>query len=97
MACAAFTLHLRDIDQLAPANRLAWLTRASGDNANDLFPFGSKYGGAPGAIYQWAHAGDSIYHSLQTQFTHKLAHSSIFQMSYTWSKNIANIEGRLSQ
>jgi hypothetical protein len=82
-----------DIDQLAPQNRLAWLTRASGDNANALFPYGAKYGGAPGAVYQWAHLGDSIYHSLQTQFTQKLAHSSILQMSYTWSKNIANVEG----
>lgn len=82
-----------DIDQLAPQNRLAWLTRASGDNANSLFPFGAKYGGAPGAIYQWAHGGDSIYHSLQTQFTQRLAHNSIFQMSYTWSKNIADVEG----
>ena len=82
-----------DIDQLPPQNRLAWITRAPGDNANGLFPFGAKYGAAPGAVYQWAHGGDSIYHSLQTQFTQKLAHSSIFQMSYTWSKNIANVEG----
>lgn len=82
-----------DIDQLPPQNRLTWLTRASGVNDNGLFPFGAKYGGAPGAVYQWAHLGDSIYHSLQTQFTQKLAHSSIFQMSYTWSKNIANVEG----
>jgi len=82
-----------DIDQLAPANRLAWITRKSGDNANGLFPFGAKYGAAPGAIYEWAHGGDSIYHSLQTQFTQRLAHNSIFQMSYTWSKNISNVEG----
>jgi len=82
-----------DIDQLPPANRLAWLTRPAGDNANALFPFGAKYGGAPGAVYEWAHGGDSIYHSLQTQFTQRLAHNSIFQMSYTWSKNIANVEG----
>jgi len=82
-----------DIDQLAPQNRLAWLTRASGDNANGLFPFGAKYGGAPGAIYQWSHYGDSIYHSLQSQFTLKLSRNSIFQTSYTWSKNIANTEG----
>lgn len=81
-----------DLDQLAPANRLAWLTRAGGNNDNALFPFGSKYGGAPGAIYDWAHFGDSVYHSLQTQFTYKLAHNSIFQMSYTRSKNIANTE-----
>jgi hypothetical protein len=82
-----------DINQLPPANRLAWLTRKAGDNANGLFPFGAKYGAAPGAIYEWAHGGDSIYHSLQTQFTQRLAHSSIFQMSYTWSKNISNVEG----
>ena len=82
-----------DINQLPPQNRLAWLTRASGDNANGLFPFGAKYGGAPGAVYQWAHGGDSIYHSLQTQFTQKMKHNSILQASYTWSKNISNVEG----
>ena len=82
-----------DVDQLVPQNRMAWLTRKSGDNANALFPFGAKYGGAPGAIYEWAHGGDSIYHSLQTQFTYKMSHNSIFQSSYTWSKNIANVEG----
>jgi len=82
-----------DINQLPPENRLAWLTRAGGDNRNDLFPFGAKYGGAPGAVYQWAHLGDSIYHSLQTQFTLKMSRNSIFQTSYTWSKNIADTEG----
>jgi len=82
-----------DINQLPPQNRLAWITRATGDNANGLFPFGAKYGGAPGAVYQWAHGGDSIYHSLQTQFTQKMKHNSIFQASYTWSKNISNVEG----
>src|SRR5207253_5132232 len=81
-----------DIDQLPPQNRLAWITRPSGNNANNLFPFGAKYSGAPGAIYQWAHAGDSIYHSLQSQFTLKMSHNSIFQSSYTFSKNIANTE-----
>jgi len=82
-----------DIDQLAPANRLAWILRAPGNNANNLFPFGAKYGGAPGAVYQWAHGGDSIYHSLQSQFTQRMSHNSIAQMSYTWSKNISNVEG----
>jgi hypothetical protein len=82
-----------DIDQLPPQNRLAWITRPGGTNDNNLFPFGAKYGGAPGAVYQWAHLGDSIYHSLQTQFTQRMSHNSIFQTSYTWSKNIANVEG----
>jgi len=81
-----------DVDQLPPQNRLAWERRAAGDNANALFPFGAKYGGAPGAIYQWAHLGDSVYHSLQSMFTLKMARNSIWQTSYTWSKNIANTE-----
>jgi hypothetical protein len=85
-----------DVDQLAPQNRLPWLLRAQpggvGNNANILFPFGAKYPNAPGAIYQWAHLGDSVYHSLQTQFTYKMTHNSVFQSSYTWSKNIANTE-----
>jgi len=80
-----------DIDQLPPQNRLAWI-EGSG-NQNGLFPFGARTGAAPGAIYQWAHLGDSIYHSLQTQFTYKMPHNSVWQMSYTWSKNIANTEG----
>jgi carboxypeptidase family protein len=83
-----------DINQLPPQNRLAWITRAPGDNAVKLFPFGPLFGGgAPKSIYQWTHKGDSIYHSLQTMFTQKMSHNSIFQASYTWSKNIANTEG----
>jgi Carboxypeptidase regulatory-like domain len=85
-----------DIDQLPPQNRLPWLTRqlpgGAGNNANGLFPFGALYSGAPKAMYQWAHYGDSVYHSLQTQFTYRMPHASIFQASYTWSKNIANTE-----
>jgi Carboxypeptidase regulatory-like domain len=80
-----------DIDQLPPQNRLTWIE--SGGNQNGLFPFGARTGAAPGAIYQWAHLGDSIYHSLQTQFTYKMSHNSVWQTSYTWSKNIANTEG----
>jgi hypothetical protein len=81
-----------DINQLPPENRLAWITRPAGDNANALFPFGAKYGGAPGAIYQWTHGGDSIYHSLQTMFSLKMSRNSLWQTSYTWSKNIANTD-----
>ena len=82
-----------DINQLPPQNRLAWITRAPGVNDNNLFPFGDSGGRRPKSIYQWTHAGDSIYHSLQTMFTMKMSHNSVFQSSYTWSKNIANTEG----
>ena len=80
-----------DLNQLPPQNRLTWIE--SSGNQNGLFPFGAKYGGAPAAIYQWAHLGDSNYHSLQTQFTYRMPHNSVWQTSYTWSKNIANTEG----
>jgi hypothetical protein len=83
-----------DINQLPPQNRLAWITRAPGDNAVGLFPFGALWGGgAPKSLYQWTHAGDSVYHSLQSMFTQRMSHNSVFQASYTWSKNIANTEG----
>jgi hypothetical protein len=83
-----------DINQLPPQNRLAWITRKSGDNAVGLFPFGPLFGGgAPKSIYQWTHKGDSVYHSLQSMFSLRMSHNSVFQTSYTWSKNIANTEG----
>ncbi len=82
-----------DIDQLPPENRIPWMLRGpSNQNGTNFFPFGTKYAGAPGAIYQWTHKGDSVYHSLQSQFTYKMSHNSIFQTSYTFSKNIANTE-----
>src|ERR1700675_1691195 len=67
-----------DINKHPQQNRLAWLTRGPGNNANNLFPFGAKYGGAPGAIYQWTHKGDSVYHSLQSTFSLRMSHNSIF-------------------
>ena len=80
-----------DLDQLSPKNRLAWITGSG--NQNNLFPLGKLFGGAPKAVYQWTHAGDSVYHSLQTEFTQRMSHNSIFQTAYTWSKNISNTEG----
>jgi hypothetical protein len=81
-----------DVDQLPPQNRLAYINRPAGNNENQLFPFGAMFANAPKAIYSWAHKGDSVYHSLQSMFTLKMAHNSIWQTSYTWSKNIANTE-----
>ncbi|HET8826138.1 MAG TPA: carboxypeptidase regulatory-like domain-containing protein [Terriglobales bacterium] len=85
-------IEIQNIDQLAPQNRLNWLYRASGDNANNLFPFGGMFANAPARISYWAHRGDSIYHSLQSMFTLRMSHNSIWQTSYTWSKNIGNTE-----
>jgi hypothetical protein len=85
-------IEIQNINEIAPQNRLAWLLRPPGDNANDLFPFGAMFANAPGRISEWAHRGDSIYHSLQSMFTLKMSRNSIWQTSYTFSKNIGNTE-----
>jgi hypothetical protein len=38
----------------------------------------------------WDHSGSSIYHSLQTQLNSRFGTNSLFQVSYTWSKLIAD-------
>jgi Carboxypeptidase regulatory-like domain len=84
---------IQNINEIAPQNRLAFITRGSGNFGNQYFPFGAMWSGAtPGTISQWAHRGDSIYHSLQSMFTLKMSRNSIWQTSYTWSKNIGNAE-----
>ena len=88
-------IHLNEVEnivEIAPQNRLAWLLRPPGTNDNQLFPFGALFANAPGRISYWAHRGDSIYHSLQSMFTLKMTRNSIWQTSYTWSKNIGNTE-----
>jgi hypothetical protein len=37
----------------------------------------------------WDHRGDSIYNSLQAMYSARWGRTSIFQTSYTWSKNIS--------
>lgn len=87
-------IHLQstqDANEIAPQNRLAYIMRGlnnSGDNRADLYPFGKL---TTGNISMFGHRGDSIYHSLQAMFTTKIHHNSIFQLSYTWSKNIADV------
>jgi hypothetical protein len=84
---------IQNINEIAPQNRLAFITRPAGDFGNQYFPYGAMWSGAtPGTISEWAHRGDSVYHSLQSMFTLRMSHNSIWQTSYTWSKNIGNAE-----
>lgn len=86
-------IHLQaddNINMVAPQNRVAYIMRGitnSGDARTDLFPYGAL---TTSGIYMWSHRGDSIYHSLQAMFTAKIHRNSIFQTSYTWSKNISD-------
>jgi hypothetical protein len=90
------------INQIAPADRLKFmiesnnvLAQLNGFNggaadsatANKLLPFDPL---TNGALIMWNHRGDSIYHSLQAMFTTKFSRNSMFQASYTYSRNIAD-------
>ncbi len=90
------------LNQIAPASRFTYLiennqqvandngmgARFNQDNAKLLFPF--KPLAADGSLVMWNHRGDSIYHSLQAMFTTKFTRNSMFQASYTYSRNIAD-------
>ncbi len=84
-------IHLQSsqsLNQVAPANRLAYIEDGilnKGNNQNSFKPYGSLP-----ALIQWVHRGDSIYHSLQAMFQTRLSRNSQFQASYTWSKNLSD-------
>jgi hypothetical protein len=59
--------------------------QSAGDRS-DLYPYGAL---TTNQITIWDHRGDSIYHSLQAMFSSRWGKNSIFQSSYTWSKNIS--------
>jgi carboxypeptidase family protein len=88
-----------DVNQIRPENRLQYILRGfpctverptnCGQDAGgrkDLYPYGHL---TTNQITIWDHQGDSIYHSLQAMFSSRWGKSSIFQSSYTWSKNIS--------
>jgi len=79
----------QSLNQVAPANRLAYIVDGllnNGNGQNALKPFGA----INAALIQWVHRGDSVYHSLQTTFQTRLSRNSQFQASYTWSKNLSD-------
>jgi hypothetical protein len=89
-------LRVRDINQVPNADnnhngindRLDYV-RAGDDQAAKaaLRPFG-VFGDQ--TIQFWDHTGTSIYHSLQTQLVSHFGTNSLLQVSYTWSKLIAD-------
>ncbi len=79
------------INQVMPGNRLAYIQQGlqspTPASRNQMLPYSAL---TTGALVQWNHRGDSIYHSLQSMFTTKLGRNGVFSGSYTWSKNIAD-------
>jgi hypothetical protein len=82
-------LHNQDANQVAAANRLAYvraLSTGSAASAGALRPF-PAWGDA--RITFWDHSGSSIYHALQAQLSTRFGQGSQFQASYTFSRTIA--------
>jgi hypothetical protein len=80
----------QNLNQIAPANRVAFLNAGILNNknlANSYYPYNAL---TAGKMAQFTHNGDSIYHSLQATFQTRLSHNSQFQTSYTWSKNLSD-------
>ena len=76
-----------DINQIAPANRLAGaFCGGSAYNCASLRPF-SNFGG----LTYWGHSGSSSYHSLQALFRTRYKRSQL-QAAYTWSHSIADYD-----
>lgn len=57
-------------------------------NANERVPY---LGFAPGGVASTDTLGDSLYDSLQAQVKHQFGRGLLLQVSYTWSKNLTNI------
>jgi len=77
------------MNQVLPANRLAYIhAAAAGDIPGQaaLRPFSEL--GTNGNIATFDRNGNSIYHSLQTQFRGRFGRGTQYQASYTWSRLI---------
>ena len=78
-----------DINQVAPANRVAYIHAGSDEEtAAALRPYG-VFGDTQIAILD--HGGSTTYNSLQTQLVSRFGHGSQFQASYTLSKTTGNV------
>jgi hypothetical protein len=78
-----------DINDVAPANRLAYF-QDTGDNAarSALRPFGALTLDNP--ITYYTRSGQSNYNALQSSFKTRFTRNSLFQFAYTYSKLISD-------
>jgi hypothetical protein len=82
-------IHLTSMADLNAVPRANWTQSAflTGSALNALRPAGNF-----GTIGEFARGGHSTYHSLQALFRSRLRSFSTFQMSYTYSHSIADVE-----
>jgi hypothetical protein len=79
----------QDVNDVAPANRVAYFEATGDANARAaLRPFGALT--LDNTIEYYSRSGQSNYNSLQTMFKTRFSRNSQFQASYTWSKLISD-------
>jgi len=44
-------------------------------------------------IFQSTNLGSTSYHSMQAGFTHRLSHGLTFQVDYSWTKSLSDVQG----
>jgi len=85
-------IHLQnayDVNQIPLASRLhAAQLAVTGGGTSSLRPY--PFPSPIGQVTEWAHTGDSIYHSLQAMFSNKFQNNSMLQVAYTFSKNLGD-------
>jgi len=74
-----------------PANLNPITTNEIGTFTTNLNERVSYLGFAPGGVASTDALGDSLYNSLQAQVRHNFSKGLLIQASYTWSKNMTNI------
>ena len=74
-----------------PGNLTPITTNTLGTFTSNINERVSYLGFAPGGVASTDTVGDSLYNSLQAQVRHQFSKGLLLQVSYTWSKNMTNI------
>jgi hypothetical protein len=83
-----------DINEPAPSAQFASATTGAAYQA--ARPYASKYPGLTN-IGWYASEGSGSYHSLQASVARRLTHGLSYNVNYTWSHNIDNMNGMSNQ
>jgi hypothetical protein len=74
-----------------PANPNQITTNELGTATSNVNERVTYLGFAPGGVAETDAVGDSLYNSLQAQVKHQFSKGLLFQVAYTWSKELTNI------
>ena len=74
-----------------PGNPQPITTNETGTTTSNINERVTYLGFAPGGVAETDTVGDAVYNSLQASVRHNFSHGLTLQFSYTWSKELTNI------